>query len=114
MDYYENIFLDYFIVHIDIMSTSGNKFWICLNETDDPTGDIRNCWNVQFFEKTSETIAELSKRIIDIELIIGTGDLGNVVGPTSAMDNEIVLFDGTSGELIKGSGVIADSGNQAV
>lgn len=40
----------------------------------------------------------------------GTGGLGNVVGPSGTVpDNDIVRFDGTSGELLQGSGItIAD------
>ncbi len=33
---------------------------------------------------------------------------GNVVGPSSATDNEIVSFDGTSGKIIQGSSILTD------
>lgn len=39
------------------------------------------------------------------------GALGDVVGPSSATDNAIPLFDLTTGKLIKNSSIIAPSGN---
>lgn len=45
-------------------------------------------------------------RLLDLEAGGGTG---NVVGPASAVDNEIPRYDGTTGELLQGSGItIAD------
>lgn len=35
--------------------------------------------------------------------------LGNVVGPTSSVDNAVAVFDGTSGELLKSSGLFTYS-----
>jgi hypothetical protein len=40
----------------------------------------------------------------------GSGGIGNVVGPSSAVDNEIPRYDTTTGKLLQGSGItIADS-----
>lgn len=39
-------------------------------------------------------------------LVGGGGGTGDVVGPGSATDNAIVLFDGTTGKLIKDSGIL--------
>lgn len=47
-----------------------------------------------------------------IEITGGGGGSGDVVGPSSATDNAVVRFDGTTGKLVKNSGVtIDDSGN---
>ena len=40
----------------------------------------------------------------DTEWVEGGGGGGDVVGPASAVDNHIVLYDGTTGKLIKDSG----------
>lgn len=44
------------------------------------------------------------------QLVFGNG-FGNVVGPSSATDNCVVRFDGTTGKLIKNSGVCIDNSN---
>tara|TARA_R110000868_G_scaffold250282_2_gene506754 strand:+ start:13584 stop:15725 length:2142 start_codon:yes stop_codon:yes gene_type:complete len=49
----------------------------------------------------------------------GGGGLGDVVGPASATDSAVVLFDGTTGKLIKNSTlsastIVLTSGNQTV
>jgi hypothetical protein len=42
------------------------------------------------------------------------GGSGDVSGPSSALDNDLVLFDGTTGKLIKDSGkTISDIENDA-
>ncbi len=38
-------------------------------------------------------------------LMLGGGGSGDVVGPASSIDGELVLFDGTDGALLKGGGV---------
>ncbi len=43
-------------------------------------------------------------RVVDLEgAVIGTGD---VVGPASAVGNTVALFDGTTGKLLKDSGIV--------
>ena len=39
---------------------------------------------------------------------IGTGD---VIGPSASIDNSIPIFDGTTGKVIKSSGVVCDASN---
>lgn len=46
---------------------------------------------------------------IEINVDSGSSSSGDVVGPASAVDNEIVLFDGSTGKLIKSSGVTLSS-----
>lgn len=41
----------------------------------------------------------------DVTITSGGGS-GDVVGPASAVNNEVALFDGTTGKLIKSSGVV--------
>lgn len=42
----------------------------------------------------------------DAGLIPGAGGSGDVVGPASATNNEVALFDGITGKLLKGGGVL--------
>lgn len=41
----------------------------------------------------------------------GAGGSGDVVGPASAVDSRVVMFDGTTGKLIKDSGVTLSGSN---
>jgi hypothetical protein len=41
--------------------------------------------------------------------IVGIMEAGNVVGPVSSTDNNVVVFDGTTGKIIKDSGVSLSS-----
>lgn len=50
------------------------------------TGIISNAWYMWF-----------------LQLITEFTTAGDVFGPSSSLDNQIVLFDGTSGKLIKGA-----------
>lgn len=55
---------------------------------------------------------ELEKKIISVQHGGSSGSGGDVMGPTSATDNRIARFDGTSGKLIQSSAVtINNSGN---
>lgn len=55
---------------------------------------------------------ELEKKIISVQHGGSSGSGGDVMGPTSATDNRIVRFDGTTGKLIQNSAVtINNSGN---
>ena len=55
---------------------------------------------------------ELEKKIISVQHGGSSGSGGDVMGPTSATDNRIVRFDGTTGKLIQSSAVtINNSGN---
>jgi hypothetical protein len=56
------------------------------------------------------TSVDFSGKQIINALIAGSGNVG---GPVSAVDNSIALFDGTSGELIKGAPVTIDASGNA-
>lgn len=49
-----------------------------------------------------------------ISIFTGSGGLGDVVGPSSSIDNHVCVFDGLTGKVIKMSDVIIDpSGNMS-
>lgn len=48
---------------------------------------------------------------VTIDLAAGGGGTGDVVGPASAVDNRVVFFDGTTGKLIKDSGLTLSGTN---
>ena len=57
---------------------------------------------------------ELEKKIISVQHGGSSGSGGDVMGPTSATDNRIVRFDGTTGKLIQNSAVtLGDGGNMS-
>jgi hypothetical protein len=47
----------------------------------------------------------LKARVGGLWVPIGSGSAGNVIGPSSAIDGNIVLYDGTTGKIIKDSGI---------
>ena len=47
----------------------------------------------------------------NVDLLAGGGGSGDVVGPASAVNNNVVLFDGTTGKLIKDSGLALSGSN---
>lgn len=57
---------------------------------------------------------ELEKKIISVQHGGSSGSGGDVMGPTSAANNRVVRFDGTTGKLIQNSVVsITDTGNMS-
>lgn len=67
-----------------------------------------------------DVVIEVTRPVLTVELGAvpvdgGGGGTGDVVGPSSATDNAIVRFDGTTGELIQDSNVtISDAGSITV
>jgi hypothetical protein len=51
---------------------------------------------------TNSRVGTLFRDVIDT--IYGGGGVGDVIGPAGAIDGNVVLFDGTTGKLIKDSG----------
>ena len=80
-----------------------------LESTDPATGERKATFNPVWL-----------KWFVDLTSVVtsgggGTGQLGNVVGPASATDGHMAVFDGTTGKKIKdggapgGGGVFADA-----
>lgn len=44
-------------------------------------------------------------------VLLGSGGLGDVVGPSSATDNAITRYDGTTGKIVQNSGILIDDSN---
>jgi hypothetical protein len=80
----------------NIVAPSQSKFYIVINQSDDAVvfkGSATTGVTV-----ASGTTVLLAWNGADFELI---GESGDVVGPTSSVDNEIALFSGTSGKIVK-------------
>ncbi len=121
------------ITHVEGVSDTG---WLdhlvrCVRHEVDPTDGtvVLDCYDIEPLfgvglsdEVKAALVADLMARIVAIPVTppaaspstippglpgaVGTGD---VVGPSSATDNAIVRFDGTTGKLIQNSGItIAD------
>jgi len=78
-----------------------------LNQTD--LIQTRKTALYQFLKELLNNTKELSNSVTNITDSAGTGGIGNVTGPGISVDNQIVLFDGVTGKLIKGasgSGVV--------
>jgi hypothetical protein len=49
-----------------------------------------------------------------VVLVTVSGGTGDVVGPASATNNDLAAFDGTTGKLIKDSGLLTSNVSDAV
>jgi hypothetical protein len=72
------------------------------------SGDLSNYYTKSEHISSSAGAADAGKPIvldasgrIDSSMVAGGSGLGDVVGPSSSVDGEIVLFDATTGKLIK-------------
>lgn len=55
-------------------------------------------------EKQTTLISGTNIKTINSQTLLGSGDIslaGDVIGPSSSIDSELVLFDGTTGKLVK-------------
>ena len=70
-------------------------------------------WNADHTLVGLGTMAEQNANNVNITggTITGVTGVGDVVGPASATNNAITRFDGTTGKLIKNSGVTIDNNN---
>jgi hypothetical protein len=59
-----------------------------------------------YYDPTNDRIVLTNLTTLAISYIGGSGGSGDVVGPASSVDSQIALFDGTTGKLIKDSGVL--------
>jgi hypothetical protein len=80
----------------NIVAPSQSKFYIVINQSDDAVvfkGSATTGVTI-----ASGTTVLLAWNGSDFELI---GESGDVVGPSNSVDNEIALFSGTSGKIVK-------------
>lgn len=72
-----------------------------LTEKDPKTGENKATFNPVWLK----WFVDLTELLSASPTGGGGGSLGYVVGPTTAVNNDIVLYDGTTGGLIKDSGI---------
>ena len=122
-------------IFIDILDDNGIDVSSFIDKWDDSTSTIKgylfivsnsnsvttvNIWQVNSvttetgYRKIGVSYISGSLPTNNEKCIIGfyrTGDAGNVSGPASSTDNAIVLFNGTTGGVIKDSGKTLPSGD---
>jgi hypothetical protein len=68
-------------------------------------------WTPVQGEQVRQDLVDHDDRLTDVETTLAGGaGSGDVTGPASSTDNEVALFDGTTGKTIKGSGGATISG----
>lgn len=88
------------------LQTTNNPLWVTIKQLIKASENFSKFSNQQFpgidnSSSTTDLIAAINTIIEDIKIINANG----VTGPATAVNNDIAVFDGTTGKIIKDSGV---------